>query len=34
MNSIKLKAPSYRELKNLYTAKEIYIPDQIDLTPK
>lgn len=34
MESIKLTAPTYRDLKNLYHAKEIYLPDDKDISPE
>ena len=34
IESIKLTAPTYRDLKNLYHAKEIYLPDDKDISPE
>lgn len=34
IEDIKLTAPSYRDLKNLYHAKEIYLPDDKDISPE
>ena len=32
MEKIKITAPTYNELMNLYLAKEIYLPDSNELT--